>query len=94
MQKQVNQSAITRSTARIPLKESKISLLKQALERSFRKYEDENTMKLNWELGAEPAIGIDLGTTYCCVAVFYEGRTIVIRNAEGRNQHQATWLYP
>ncbi|ODM88122.1 Heat shock 70 kDa protein cognate 4, partial [Orchesella cincta] len=80
-----SQSAIARCIARVPLKDSQILLLKQALERSFKKYDDENTMKLNWEKGCEPAIGIDLGTTYCCVAVFYQGKTIVIRNAEGRN---------
>ncbi|OXA63728.1 uncharacterized protein LOC110863068 [Folsomia candida] len=32
----------------------------------------------------EPAIGIDLGTTFSCVAIFWEGKMTVIPNAHGK----------
>ncbi|ODM86601.1 Heat shock cognate 71 kDa protein, partial [Orchesella cincta] len=33
----------------------------------------------------QPAIGIDLGTTYCCTAIYAKGKVHVVRNGIGKN---------
>ena len=46
------------------------------------KEEDESEYEYEGD-GLEPTIGIDLGTTFCCVAVFNRGRAEVIANEQG-----------
>ncbi|CAL8136306.1 unnamed protein product [Orchesella dallaii] len=53
----------------------------QLMEELFIKCAEQNVM----ENQNEPAIGIDLGTTYCCTAIYAKGRVHVIRNGIGKN---------
>lgn len=52
----------------------------------FQKYKDKNeVIRKSFETGKDVAIGIDLGTTYCCVAAFHMGDVKIIRNSLGNN---------
>ena len=43
--------------------------------------------------GNQAAIGIDLGTTFCCVAVFRNGKPEVIANDQGNHTTPSTVSY-
>ncbi|ODM92948.1 Heat shock 70 kDa protein cognate 4, partial [Orchesella cincta] len=79
------QTALERCKVKHALKDTQLTILRQALEKSYKKYEEKNTMILSYEFGTDPAVGIDLGTTYCCVAIFFRGKTTIILSVEGRN---------
>ncbi|ODM87171.1 Heat shock 70 kDa protein 6 [Orchesella cincta] len=55
--------------------------LRQTLNKSFIKCKNKN-LEVSQQ---EPAIGIDLGTTYSCVAIFAKGKMHSIRNGIGNN---------
>ncbi|ODM90256.1 Heat shock 70 kDa protein cognate 4 [Orchesella cincta] len=81
LNERARQTAIDNCRHALSLNESQKTILLQDVEKSYQKYEKENTMILNSELGSEPVIGIDLGTSYCRVAVCYKGKITVIKNA-------------
>lgn len=56
-------------------------------QRLFKQYEVKNNMSINWASSfserIEPVVGIDLGTTNCCVAIYWDGKVTVFRNDDG-----------
>ncbi|ODM86869.1 Heat shock 70 kDa protein, partial [Orchesella cincta] len=55
--------------------------LKRRMEEIYMKYAELNSMNSQ----DQPAIGIDLGTTYCCTAIYAKGKVQVVRNGIGKN---------
>ncbi|ODM87355.1 Heat shock 70 kDa protein [Orchesella cincta] len=55
--------------------------LKSRMEEIYVKYAELNAMNSQ----EQPAIGIDLGTTYCCTATYAKGKVHVVRNGIGKN---------
>ncbi|ODM92944.1 Heat shock 70 kDa protein 1-like, partial [Orchesella cincta] len=67
------------------LKEFQLRNLEHAFEKSFEKYINLNYKNVNGTVNSEVWIGIDLGRTYCSVAIFCRGKVTVLRNSDGRS---------
>ncbi|ODM87734.1 Heat shock 70 kDa protein [Orchesella cincta] len=93
LHKQARKAAIGICKKKKIITSSQKKALKQWLESSFQKYRDLNDANLNWVDGAEPAIGIDLGTTFCCAAFYSLNNIRKKYNTKLRHYQQGRIVY-